>query len=255
MITASEYNAFIHSESERFGFCLRAADPEASVPTCPGWNTMDLLWHLTEVQRFWTAIVSGRLESPDSVFAERRDGPDEGEDLHSLFAISTKELIAALEGAEDDTKVWTWAADQSVGFVRRRQAHEALIHRRDAESIVNNFGPMSPALATDGIDEILHHMLGGQASTDFVPDGSVCRITTSDTAVSWDLAMGTRLDKDGFVASIEAETTTPDVVITAAAADLDTWLWGRTDSRYFDIIGDDTISARLEALVSQIDNE
>jgi Mycothiol maleylpyruvate isomerase N-terminal domain len=27
------------------------------VPSCPGWNADDLLWHLGEVQWFWAAVV------------------------------------------------------------------------------------------------------------------------------------------------------------------------------------------------------
>jgi len=35
--------------------------------------------------------------------------------------------------AADHTAVWTWSSDPTVDFVRRRVAHECLIHRLDAQ--------------------------------------------------------------------------------------------------------------------------
>jgi hypothetical protein len=54
----------------------------------------------------------------------------------TFFATSTEDLQRVLAGAADPETVWTWSQNRSVGFVRRRQAHEALIHRRDAELVV-----------------------------------------------------------------------------------------------------------------------
>jgi hypothetical protein len=44
-------------ESARFAEAIGGARPEAPVPSCPGWNADDLLWHLAEVQWFWGTIV------------------------------------------------------------------------------------------------------------------------------------------------------------------------------------------------------
>ena len=48
-----------------------------------------------------------------------------------------------------------------MGFVRRRQAHEALIHRIDAELTAGRRTPVDPLLGADGVDEALRVMYGG----------------------------------------------------------------------------------------------
>jgi hypothetical protein len=42
-------------------------------------------------------------------------------------------VSAFLAATAPSTPAWTWSEDHTVGFIRRRQAHEALIHRIDAE--------------------------------------------------------------------------------------------------------------------------
>lgn len=54
--------------------------------------------------------------------------------------------------------MWTWSNEQSSSFVLRRQAHEALIHRLDAELVVGDCSPIDPLLAVDGVDEALRLM-------------------------------------------------------------------------------------------------
>ena len=44
-----------------------------------------------------------------------------------------------------------WADDKTVGYIRRRQAHEALIHRLDAELTAGAVTPLDPDLAADGV--------------------------------------------------------------------------------------------------------
>ncbi len=158
-----DFLAHVRSESARFGELLAGADPAAPVPTCPDWTAADLLWHLAEVQLFWGAIVRERLDSPDAAEASKPDRPDDYRALLELYGRASAELVAALEDTADDVRVWTWfPADQSAGFVRRRQAHEALIHRFDAELTAGTAaGEVDGALATDGALEVLEWMFGG----------------------------------------------------------------------------------------------
>ena len=250
MLSPADFDRHIRLESNRFLECVRSADPAAIVPACPDWHTIDLLWHLTQVQQFWIAIVADRLESPDSVFAERRSEPDPDEDVFQLFADTTDQLLEVLDGTGDDTAVWTWAEDQTVGFIRRRQAHEALIHRLDAESLTNEDMPIDPALATDGIDEVLSLFHGGADHTGFTPDGATCRITTIDTGSSWDLAFGSKPDGDGFVVAGPLEVSTHDLVLMQDATHLDTWLWGRGNFQQLETVGDKALLARLNAIIA-----
>jgi hypothetical protein len=51
----------IQDESDRFGVVLASTDPGSRVPTCPDWNAVDLLKHLTQVHRFWATVIGDGL--------------------------------------------------------------------------------------------------------------------------------------------------------------------------------------------------
>src|SRR6516225_4382858 len=110
-----DYVGHVTRESARFAEVLRDVPPDVGVPSCPGWNADDLLWHLGEVQWFWGTVVREQVTGPQA-------------------------------------EAWTWSDDHTVGFIRRRQAHEALIHRVDAELTAGTRTPLDPALAADGVD-------------------------------------------------------------------------------------------------------
>ena len=82
--------------------------------------------------------------------------------LEFFDTVGAKARWTALAGTADDVTVWTWLdTDHSVGFVRRRQAHEALIHRLDAELTAGVVTELDAGLATDGVLEAIEWMFGG----------------------------------------------------------------------------------------------
>ncbi len=123
-------------ESARFREVLAEAPAAASVSTCPDWNADDLLWHLAEVQWFWGEIAERALTTHEQV-ATTRDSrlprPVERAGLLEHFDRSSERLHRVLAGLPPETKLWMWADDHSAAYIARRQAHEALIHRLDAE--------------------------------------------------------------------------------------------------------------------------
>ena len=161
-LPGADYIAFLDSESARFVSLLADADPAARVPSCPDWDAADLLWHLTEVQWFWGSIVGRALSDPQAAQDDKPDRPDDYPALLDLQRRATERLLAAVSAGDDSDPMWTWFdEDQTRGFIRRRQAHEALIHRLDAEQVVGDVTPLDARLATDGIDEALRIMFGG----------------------------------------------------------------------------------------------
>lgn len=130
---ALDHLVHLRAEAARFGSVLRNADPGAPVPTCPEWNADDLLWHLAEVFLFWGAIVRDRLDDPAVAEAATPERPTDRPALLALYERAAAELIDTLAATADDVQVWTWSDDNTAGFVRRRMAHEVLIHRLDAE--------------------------------------------------------------------------------------------------------------------------
>jgi uncharacterized protein (TIGR03083 family) len=185
-----DYLDHLERESARFEAALVDAPADAPVPSCPEWTASDLLWHLAEVQWFWGEIVRSGARSPDEYAEPARPADRAG--LEAFYRVASAGLLAALAAAEPDTPAWTWSDDQSVGFIRRRQAHEALVHRVDAELTAGARTPMDPLLSTDGVDEALRVMYGGYpAWATFVPDPErTLRITTTDTGRSWLVTLG-----------------------------------------------------------------
>jgi uncharacterized protein (TIGR03083 family) len=130
----------------------------APVPGCPGWSLADLVWHLAEVQHFWSWVVRTRAQDP-SAYVEPARRPDD--ELLGFLAAQNAELETALAGADPSTRVWTWAPQQNVAFVLRRQTHEATVHTVDVEQVLGDVRPIPPDVGLDGLDEWLEVMVPG----------------------------------------------------------------------------------------------
>lgn len=166
----------ITEEAERFADALRGPDPSAPVPTCPDWTAVDLLWHLTEVHEFWAGVLgSGALtdadaEAVDAAKAPRPEGPGARNQLVERREQATAALLAQLTTRGGAEACWSWfPADQTVGFTRRMQVHEATVHRVDAQLTANlPVTAISEDVATDGIDHAVGVMWAG--SWDWIPE-------------------------------------------------------------------------------------
>jgi uncharacterized protein (TIGR03083 family) len=251
----------IAAETARFRHLLAAVDPAAPVPTCPDWDADDLLWHLTEVQSFWGRVVEQRCTDPDTLDGPEVVRPDGRDALLALSRRTTDALVQTLRRTPPDTPVWTWADDQSAGFVLRRQAHEALVHRVDAECTAGDRTPLDPALAADGVDEALRVMFGGSTGdADLEVDrAATLRLRCLDTGNSW-LVMLARYTGGS---STEPPTSEPALAVaaedhglpslatvSAAAGDLDCWLWGRPPLGDVELAGDVKVLAGLREVVA-----
>src|SRR6266516_464265 len=144
MGTDLDYLIHLARESARFGEALGGVPPDAAVPSCPDWTADDLLWHLGEVQWFWGTVVREKLTGSQAEELKPQRPADRA-GLFSFFGRISRDLGEILAEATPDTPAWTWSDEQTVGSIRRRQAHEALIHRVDAELAGGIRTPMDPA--------------------------------------------------------------------------------------------------------------
>lgn len=252
--------AHIRIESQRFREVLADGDPTARVPACPDWDAGDLLWHLTCVQRFWAEVIRARPAPPaEAVDPER---PTSYDGLLAAFDEHSAALLGALEAAAPTEEAWHWSPVQTVGTTFRRQAHEALIHRLDAEQAVGAVTPLDPALAGDGVWEVLEVMYGGEPSAWARFDASSCsvRVEVADLGESiWvrpGLLTGTEPDSgkvyDGPHLLVVGDPGAPaDAVVSGAAADLDAWLWRRRDDDGIVVSGDSDAYGAFRAAVDQ----
>lgn len=251
----------IRRESARFREVLAACDPSTRVPACPEWDAGDLLWHLTEVQWFWSHIVRTRPAPPDdTVVRPTRASTYDG--LLAAFDEHSAALVRELEAAGPDAEAWHWSPVQTVGTSFRRQAHEALIHRLDAEQTAGVVTPLDATLAGDGVLELLDVMYGGEAPAwgRIEPSSWLVRVDLTDLGESIWVRPGTFVGTeptsgkvyDGpHVQVVPAGSAAPDAVVAGGAADLDAWLWRRQSQDGITISGDPAAYDAFWAAVDQ----
>lgn len=263
----------IAEEAERSSTTLAAADPTAPVPTCPGWTALDLLAHVTEVHEFWGQLLAtGARTDEDAEAVEAAKVPmPEGEG--AVEAILTRRraatgvLLEQLAARDDAEPVSTWfSADQSVGFVRRMQLHEATMHRVDAELTAGKqLSPIDLAVAADGVAHVIEVMHAG--AFDWIPEWAAVEplatltLTPTDAGQPVEVEIsrwsGTRpRDNEQFSALVarprRADADAASLPHAAASADvvgLYLWLWGRGEP--VEVTGDAAAVEHVEALVAQ----
>jgi uncharacterized protein (TIGR03083 family) len=260
------------ANSRRFREVLADVPGTARVPSCPDWSAADLLWHLTEVQNFWATIVEERLQVDQQVEAVAAPPrPAVVAAALAQFDSVSQRLGSGLAAARDDEPVWTWTPDHTVGWVRRRQAQEALVHRVDAELTAGMPSEIDAEAAEDGVDELLTQF-GAQppAWGAFDPCGMLVEVRSRPSLRSWRVRLGRfrgvdpagrRHDEPDYQPVIEpgdpadalgpAAWTSPDVVLEGPAAELLLWLWGRADGAGITTTGEASARAALrEAIVA-----
>ncbi|PKH41983.1 TIGR03083 family protein [Nocardioides alpinus] len=258
-LPAETYLSHLRSESARFREVLAGCAPEARVPSCPEWSAADLLWHLATVQRWWAEVLVARPERPEEVEPPR---PESYDGLLAAYDEWSAHLADVLEAADPAEPAWNWSDDHTVGFILRRQAHEALVHRVDAELSAGVSSEVDPVLAADGVHEVLAVMYGGCPPWgSWAPGEGLVRVDATDTGhgfwVRFGLFSGTDPDsgttyvddEDFHVVEPPGGDVEPDVVVDGPAAALDLWLWNRGDDTEISVVGDEATLARFRAIV------
>ncbi len=119
-----------------------------------------------------------------------------------------------------------------MAFWARRQLHETTIHRVDAELASGSVGEIPPAVAADGIDELLTGFLPRRSSRLKPADACTIAVQPTDADAAWLVRAG----PEGAVT--ERMATDGDVVMRAPAADLYLLVWNRRSLDGIDVTGD-----------------
>jgi uncharacterized protein (TIGR03083 family) len=233
----NEFIAALDRDSAAFVDACAVAGLTAPVPSCPGWNVADLLWHLTEVHDFWRTVVAERLSGWESYEQPPRPADEAIADLYRRGRV---ELVKTLGEADPAASNWTWSSDKTAGFVIRRMTQETAIHLWDASDAAGITNPMDPALSSDGIDEFLTHFLSDVAEG-AAPVGGSVHLHCGDTPGEWTI----RESDDGFV--VAREHSKGDCAIRGAASDILLALWRRQPLASCDVVGDGDVAARFVA--------
>jgi uncharacterized protein (TIGR03083 family) len=243
--------AIIRGEAQRFADVLAVTDPDARCPTCPDWSATDLLWHLTTVHFFWAGVLERNARAESDIVAVEQGQPDRPSATPDLLALrehATTALLSQLESLDDAEPRWTWwPAEQTVGFTRRMQTHEATFHRVDAELAAGvPISPIVPDVAADAVDHAVDVMWG------WLPDGAsyepraVVEFVASDVDRRWLVEVGQTTV--GSPRAVRATGGEPTAGVTAPVVDLALWAWTRGGT--VEIAGEEASVAALDAVVS-----
>jgi uncharacterized protein (TIGR03083 family) len=239
----------VRRESARFRAVLADCDPSARVPACPDWDAADLLWHLADVQWFWAHVVRTRPAAPDEALTHP-DRPASHDALLAAFDEHSAALVAALSSADPDEPAWHWSPVRTVGASYRRQAHEALVHRLDAEQTADVVTPLDPALAADGVHEALTVMYGG-AHPDFAGTRGLVAFELTDTGDSLHVEPGRIVAGEHTGPHLVLrEPGTAGAVVRGTAGDVNAWLWHRLGADAVTLEGDPALLEALGAALS-----
>ena len=253
-----DYAGVIEQESAMTADALARAALTAQVPSCPDWSAADLAYHLGEVQDFWSQIVGNAPSGPDDADETERRADDE---LVPFLRTRTQALLAALAAHDPADACWSWSSTGgTVGWVLRRQAHEALVHRVDAEQTAGlPVTDPGTTLAADGVDEMLGVMVSGlPAWATFTPDGQRVRLHATDAGREWVMAFGrfrgtsptsgTEYDEE-CAELVGAGDQDVSATVSGPAWELELWLWGRGSADGLERDGDQAVVDRLRAVI------
>jgi uncharacterized protein (TIGR03083 family) len=213
----------IERESEALAEAARRPGALAgAVPACPGWSGTDLVLHIGEVQAFWTAAARAGGVRPEEVPGAEPAGAD----LLEWYDQARAGLVKALREIPPDAPVSVWWQDgpDRALEVARRQAHEAAVHRWDAQSVTGAPDPIAPDLAADGVLEYCQRMLRRWDGGAWSGPAGVLRLAADDTGGQWLV----RLDPQP--ALVPLADSEPLATVRGTACDLDLWLWRRSGS-------------------------
>ncbi|RSM38306.1 maleylpyruvate isomerase family mycothiol-dependent enzyme [Amycolatopsis balhimycina DSM 5908] len=179
---ARDYLPVLRELTGAFAGQLRAADPAAAVPDCAGWTVTDLGTHLGNVHR-WAATVVRTGDAQPQNF-----GADVGADLASWYAESARLLLDALDAADPEDPCWHFGGTpKTKSFWFRRQVHETAVHLADSGSD----HVLDPAVAADGVDEVLGVLMPRVARWHPVPElPHPVSLRATDTGDVWTVHPG-----------------------------------------------------------------
>ncbi|GGY00941.1 maleylpyruvate isomerase family mycothiol-dependent enzyme [Streptomyces hiroshimensis] len=242
----AQHATAVVAETAGFVATVKGADPATPVPSCPGWTLADLTRHTGSVHRWFSVLLSRRIQQPPTsreVDLRLPEQPDAYPDWLTTGAAEAARVFAA---TDPDAPMWAWGLDQHARFWVRRMLFETLVHRADAELALGLAPHIDRALASDGIDEFLTNLpfasFFAPGTAELRGPDRTIRFSCTDGDDDWLI----RLRPDGFgLVADGAPPHTADATVRGTAADLLLLLYGRLDrnSDAFQLLGDQDLLA------------
>jgi uncharacterized protein (TIGR03083 family) len=229
-VDATDYLRTLEADANLLADAARKG-MDVGVPSCPDWTVADLVDHIARVHRWATQIVRDQL-SERVAYPE----PPPGVDILDWYCEGVSALLETLRSADPDAPAWNFTGGpHAAAFWQRRQALETAVHRWDAQRAHDVAEPIDPALAADGVDEMLGLFLPGLVASGRTPapTGSL-HVHLTDQPGEWSLRV-----VDGGVV-VERDHAKADVAIRGGAHDVFLFVWGRRTGAV-EVFGDDAL--------------
>jgi uncharacterized protein (TIGR03083 family) len=233
-----EHIAALRREGELLAATAAKTDFNTPIPTCPEWRMRDLLRHVGGVHRWATAHVGQRRTRPmgEAEENELMGTLPEDDRLVEWFREGLAALVHTLEVAEPDLACWSFLpAPSPLAFWARRQAHETSIHRADAEGAGGSITVFPPALAADGIDEMLFGFASRPGSKLRADPPVTMHFHASDAGREWLV----HITPDR--AEVRSAHGAGDCAVHGRASDIYLLVWNRQTPDGLEVHGDATL--------------
>ena len=229
LLSIDDHLAALVRSGAALGEAAAAAGLDARVPTCPAWDVTQLVIHQGMVHRWAAANLRGERDHDTS--ASQAEGKAAAR-LLDWYSQGLAALVDTVRATGEDAKAMVFLRDAPSPrrFWARRQAHETTIHSVDATSAARRRWPTSadvdvaPALATDGIDELLMGFITRGSGPLHAAEPYTVLVRTDDTGHAWTLRIS-----HGPIVTTPGETERPQAVFSGTAVQLYLSLWNRAD--------------------------
>ncbi|WP_307874616.1 maleylpyruvate isomerase family mycothiol-dependent enzyme [Frankia nepalensis] len=205
------------TETDLLADLYRDCDPTTPVPTCPGWTLATLVAHVGGAHR-WTATLVTRRSTENIDFAGVPDvrRPREQQAAAEWLRDSARQIITAVGATGSDVPVWTpFGVPRPAEWWIRRRLHESTGHRADALLALGREVVMAPAIATDGLSELLDLIaIGSPWFETPLEDGNTLTLTATDSDAIWSVT------RSGGTVAWTGVPAAATVTVSGAAVDL-----------------------------------
>jgi uncharacterized protein (TIGR03083 family) len=186
-----DYPAIIETEAQHIVAAYEAA-PAGKVPWADHWSVGTVARHVAGTHHVVAEIIERRPDADFGLFATLDAPAKNAPEFPAWSTGSTAALTRQLREVDGTEQCWDWyhASGGTVAFWGRRMAHEATVHRWDAEAGAGgDIAPIDPSVASDGIDEYLGVFVDATRRGANAPAGPTIRIEATDTDDDWYLEL------------------------------------------------------------------
>ncbi len=133
-MTAERRRQALQAQTGRLAHDVGVTDPDAPVPTCPGWTVTDLVAHVGQTQRWVAEMVERRIVDLTQLPTEMATVPTDPSEWPSWLRDGAVRAVEACSDEALEAPVFNAAADGRTGgqFWLSSLLNEAVVHGADA---------------------------------------------------------------------------------------------------------------------------